>query len=133
MEKPHKKLQVWQSAMDLVGEVYKVTARFPECERYGLISQIRRCAVSIPSNIAEGAARQSASESQQFIHVAMGSASELDTQLEICHKLGYLESECWKSMDRKLQEIDRMLSGLRNHLRGAGRKAAVRKPRAEGQ
>ena len=119
--------------MELVEELYRVTAGFPDCERYGLMSQIRRSAVSIPSNIAEGAARQSTAEFQQFIHVAMGSASELDTQLEICHVLGYIEAERWKSIDRKLQEIDRMLSGLRNHVRSAGRKATVSRPQAEGR
>ena len=89
MNKPHKNLNLWKSAMDLVLKVYKGTKRFPGSEAYGLINQIRRAAVSIPSNIAEGAGRRTKKEFIQFLFVARGSLSELETQLEIANRLGY--------------------------------------------
>ena len=78
MEKPHKKLEVWQRSVDFATEIYKVTGQFPNEERYGLISQMRRASISIPSNLAEGAARGT-NEFIQFVRIAIGSASELDT------------------------------------------------------
>jgi four helix bundle protein len=103
--------------MDLVEEIYQITVNFPEREKYGLVSQMRRSAVSIPSNLAEGAARSSDAEFTQFIHVALGSCSELDTQLEICYRLGYLSTKTWQPLSTKLQEISCMLIGLRNSLK----------------
>ncbi len=81
MDKPHKKLDVWQTSMKTTLLIYKLTSRFPEEEKFGLISQMRRAAVSIPSNIAEGAGRQGKREFRNFLSVAQGSLSELDTQL----------------------------------------------------
>ena len=115
MEKPHKKLEVWKKSVDFVTEVYKVTADFPSDERYGLVSQMRRAAISIPSNLAEGAAR-GANELIQFVRIAIGSSSELDTQLEIACHLGYLPDEVYRSLDTELAQIDRMLNGLRKSL-----------------
>ena len=83
MNKPHKKLNAWSDAVDLAQQIYRVTERFPSNEQFGLTSQIGRAAVSIPSNIAEGAARQTKKEFLNFLHIAKGSLSELDTQLEI--------------------------------------------------
>ena len=83
MQKPHKKLNVWGSAMELVVDVYRLTESFPSRETYSLTSQIRRAAISIPSNIAEGAARQTRKEFVNYLHMAQGSLSELDTQIEI--------------------------------------------------
>ena len=79
----HKKLDVWKYSMDLVVHVYKITSNFPKSEVYGLTSQMRRCAVSVPSNIAEGAARNSNKEYNRFLAIALGSLSELETQLLI--------------------------------------------------
>ena len=81
MEKPHKKLDAWKLSMDLVIDVYQRTERFPGQERYSLIDQIRRATISIPSNIAEGAARQTKKEFTNYLHIAQGSLSELDTQI----------------------------------------------------
>ena len=103
--------------MDLVVEVYKATEHFPAEERFGLMSQMRRCSVSIPSNIAEGMARRAAKETIQFLYVATGSASELDTQLELSKRLGLLSEAQWDSLSRRLTDVDRMLAGLRNHMR----------------
>ena len=112
MNKPHKKLNAWSDAVDLAQQIYKVSERFPSNEQFGLTSQIRRAAVSIPSNIAEGAARQTKKEFLNFLHIAKGSLSELDTQLEIARRLEYLDQARWKTLDERLERIDRMLSGL---------------------
>lgn len=85
--RPHERLDVWQDAMSLVEAVYRVTACFPDAERFGLTLQLRRSAVSIPSNIAEGAARRSRSEYLRFLSIARGSLAELDTQLQIAERL----------------------------------------------
>lgn len=115
MDKPHKKLDVWKKSVDFVTEVYTVTADFPSDERYGLVSQMRRAAISIPSNLAEGASRGT-NELIQFVRIAIGSSSELDTQLEISRRLGYLPDAVYRSLDTELAQIDRMLNGLRKSL-----------------
>ena len=115
MEKPHRRLEVWQKSIDFATEIYQVTSRFPADERFGLVSQMRRASVSIPSNLSEGAARGTV-EFAQFVRIAIGSASELDTQLEICHRLDYLSAELHTELDEQLATIDRMLIGLRKAL-----------------
>lgn len=115
MDKPHRRLEVWQRSMAFATEIYRVTSEFPAEERFGLASQMRRAAVSIPSNLSEGAARGTA-EFAQFVRIAIGSASELDTQLEICHRLQYLSDGSYIELDAKLAAIDRMLIGLRKSL-----------------
>lgn len=112
MDKPHKKLKVWQLAMDIVIDVYKLTESFPPEEKFGLTSQMRRCAVSVPSNISEGAARNTQKEFVNFLHIAQGSLSELDTQLEIAQRLKFTTQQSWTTMNTKLLEEDKMLSGL---------------------
>jgi four helix bundle protein len=112
VEKPHKKLDVWNLAMGLAVEVYRLTETFPKDQRYGLTDQIRWAAVSIPSNIAEGAARQTRKEFANFLHIAQGSVSEVDTQLELARRLGFLSDAEWASFDAQMERIDKMLSGL---------------------
>ena len=116
MEKPHKKLDAWRLSMDLVIDVYQTTDRFPSKEQYGLTDQIRRATVSIPSNIAEGAARQTKKEFANYLHMAQGSLSELDTQLELARQLGYLDEKTWRILDERMERIDKMISGLIHHL-----------------
>ena len=116
MEKPHKKLEVWKQSMDLAVNVYGATALFPKEEFYGLLNQTRRAVVSIPSNIAEGAARQTKREFINFLHIAQGSLSELDTQLELALRLGYLREASWGNLESNLVQIDKMLTGLIRHL-----------------
>jgi len=112
--KPHHKLKVWQKAIDLVVEVYRVTEHFPKEEIYGLINQMRRAAVSIASNIAEGAARGSNAEFRKSLAIAQGSAAELETQVIIAGRLGFpIETEKFLS---ELDEISRMIVGLRKTL-----------------
>jgi four helix bundle protein len=112
MIKPHKKLRAWQLAMDIAVGAYNLSKKFPEDEKFGLTSQIRRCSVSIASNIAEGAGRQTQKEFAQFLHIAQGSLSELDTQLELARTFEYVTREEWEKIDAMLQEEDKILSGL---------------------
>jgi four helix bundle protein len=112
MDKPHKRLDVWKLSMDLVTLAYRVTDAFPNEERYCLIDQIRRTAVSIPSNVAEGAARQTKKEFKNYLHIAQGSLSELDTQLELAKRLNFLQPAQWEHLDEILERVDKMLSGL---------------------
>ena len=93
MDKPHKRLDVWKLSMKLVTRIYRITQAFPGEERYGLVQQLRRAAISIPSNIAEGAARHGNREFRHFVTIARGSLSEVDTQLDIALRLGYLKLE----------------------------------------
>jgi len=112
MEKPHKRLKAWQLSMDIALDVYKISDKFPSDERFGLVSQVRRCGVSVPSNIAEGAARNTKKEFVNFLHIAQGSLSELDTQLELAKRLEFIDEITWKRLDDKLVEEDKVLSGL---------------------
>ena len=98
--------------MDFVIDVYKEAQRFPAQEKFGIAAQLQRAAVSIPSNIAEGAARKNTRELLQFLYIARGSPSELDTQLEICFRLDYLEKPAYDRWVLKLETISKMLSGL---------------------
>lgn len=116
MEKPHKKLDAWKLSMDLVLDVYQTTSRLPTVEKYSLTDQIRRAAISIPSNIAEGAARQTKKEFSNYLHMAQGSLSELDTQLELAKRLGYLDDENWRIIDAQMERIDKTISGLIRYL-----------------
>jgi len=115
--RPHQKLEAWGKSVDLVVEVYKVTERFPKEERYCLTSQIRRAAVSVPANIAEGAGRHSAKEFAHFVSNAQGSASELETELIIAHRLGYLSETLFDQLTTKLERIGRLITGLSKHIR----------------
>ncbi len=112
MIKSHKNLNVWQEAMKLVATVYEITKHFPDEERFGLIAQMRRSAVSIPSNIAEGAARQTKKDSLNFYIIARASLSELDTQLELCKLLKYLSAEAVIKVFQQIDAVDSLLSGL---------------------
>lgn len=117
MEKPHRRLDAWNSSVDLVMAIYQITERFPQEERFALISQLRRAATSVPSNIAEDAARQTKKEFANYIHIAQGSLSELDTHLEIARRLNYVPDGDWEKLDGQIQRIDKMLSGLLRHLK----------------
>jgi four helix bundle protein len=114
--RPHEKLDVWKKAVEFVVAVYRAADDFPKDERFGLISQLRRASVSIPANIAEGAGRKSYKEFAHFLSTSQGSASEVDTELLIAHRLGYLESARYLQLRSYLDEIGRMLTGLSQHL-----------------
>ncbi len=114
MKQSYKDLIVWQKAILLVTEVYKVTRPFPREELFGLTSQLRRAAVSVPSNIAEGQARLTKGEFRQFLGVARGSLAELDTQLVISQQLGYVVDP--HPIGEQLAEVGRILNGLLSSL-----------------
>lgn len=110
----HKDLNVWKKAMDLAAQVYSLTAKFPKEELYALTSQIRRSAVSIPSNIAEGAARHSRKEFIQFLHIASGSVAELETQLLLAIRIGLLSGD---HIISHVEEVRKLLLGLLRSLK----------------
>ena len=115
----HRDLEVWKQAMDLAIETYRVTANFPREELYGLAQQARRSAVSIASNIAEGAARSSRKEFIQFLSVSLGSAAELETQALLAHRLGFLREE---NIHHRITQVRKMLAGLICSLKPEGRR-----------
>ncbi|MCB1218061.1 four helix bundle protein [bacterium] len=112
----HRNLIVWQKAVELVEAVYALTQSFPHQEVYGLSSQIRRAAVSIPANIAEGNARSTARDYAHFLSMALGSARELDTLLFISQKLGYVDMQNLECAYRLLDETCRLLYSIRNRV-----------------
>ena len=101
-----------KKSMLLAKDIYSATSSFPKSEEYGLTSQLRRAAVSVPSNLAEGAARRGNKEFRQFINIAQGSLSELDTQLDLANMLGYLDQQLHKRLVSEVTDISKMLFGL---------------------
>ena len=112
----YRELIVWQKAMELAKCVYRLAGSFPAYERYGLADQMRRAAVSVPSNIAEGQARQHTAEFRQSLFVALGSLAELETQLLIAHDVAYFADDELKSTETLISDIRRMLHGLIRQL-----------------
>ena len=123
--KTHKDLKVWQESIELVTIIYDKTKSFPKDELFSLTSQIRRCAISIPSNIAEGAARESNKEYIRFLYIAQGSISELDTQLLIAKNLNFVSKEDHSRLTEKLAEIRKMLSGLIKFRKGKSNSGSI--------
>ena len=113
----HSDLLVWQKSMDLVEQVYRLARELPDAERWGLISQMCRAAVSIPANIAEGYGRQATGEYRHFLSIARGSLLELETHILLCQRLGYTQSEATRSMLDKMEEIMKMITALISKLR----------------
>ncbi len=110
--KSYRDLEVWKKAMSVAKEIYKATSEFPAEERFGLVNQLRRAAVSVPSNLAEGHARATAADFSRFISISMGSVAEVETQILLSAELGYLDH---KNKDLLLSELDlvgKMLRGL---------------------
>ena len=112
----YRELVVWQKAMDLVEESYKITKLLPKDESFGLASQIRRAAVSIPSNIAEGQARHTKKEFLNFLSIARGSKAELDTQIQICIRLSYLTQTQAQTALALCEEVGKMLFSIMQKL-----------------
>ncbi len=112
LELKHKKLKVWKLAMEFVIKIYELTEKFPTKEMYNLISQIRRSAVSIPSNIAEGSARSSSNERRRFYEISRSSLAELDTQLEIALDLTYCRQEDLDKISKQMNHLFASLSKL---------------------
>ncbi|TAJ13015.1 four helix bundle protein [Patescibacteria group bacterium] len=112
----YKKLVVWQKSMTLVVNIYEATNKFPASERFGLISQMQRASISIPSNIAEGSERNTKKDFAQFIHIALGSTSELETQIDIAFRLKFINSEKYSELEKQVIEIKKMLVSLKLSL-----------------
>ena len=115
-DKPHKTLDAWKFSLEFVKEIYSATAFFPSDEKFGLISQIRRAAVSLPCNIAEGAGRKSLKEFINFLSIALGSLAELDTLLLLSKELRYLKEEACFDLLKKLDIIGKLIYGLMKKL-----------------
>ena len=116
LKRGYQDLQVWQKAMDLVDVVYQLSKAFPQDERFGLTSQLRRSALSIPSNIAEGSSRRSTKEFIRFVDIAYGSLAEVETQLLIAHRQEYISEKDVENIFDSTAEIGRMLNGLFSSL-----------------
>ena len=112
----YRELIVWQKGMEVVAEVYRLTRRFPREELYGLTQQVRRAAVSIPSNIAEGQARDSTAELRRFLSIAQGSRAEVETQIQIAVRLGYTNETDARTAMSLLDELQKMLTKLIDRL-----------------
>ena len=117
MIRSFRDLDVWKEAIGLVKSIYLITKEFPKEETYGLINQMRRCAVSIPSNIAEGKTRQHVNEYIQFLYISLGSCAELETQVIISKELGYMSEETKNKTLEKIDHICRMTRNLIKSLR----------------
>jgi four helix bundle protein len=116
IEKPHKRLIAWQKSMELVVVIYRITEKFPKSELYGLVSQMRRAAVSAPSNIAEGAANRSGSMFKNFLSIAIGSLNELDTQLEIASRIGFWDASDYSNAQALVDECLAVTFGLKKSV-----------------
>ena len=111
-----KQLKVWEKAHRLCLQIYRVTKAFPDDERFGLTSQLRRAAASIPTNIAEGCGRESERELARFMSIAAGSASEVEYQLLLACDLNYIQDEIYRDLDQQVNEIKKMLNGFMKKL-----------------
>ena len=113
----HKDLLLWQKALAVAVHVHQVTAAFPRAERFGLVAQMRRAAVSIPSNVAEGSARRTTRDFAAFLHIARGSLAELETQMWLACRMGYASETVTHETMAQLEEIGKMLNGVLASLR----------------
>jgi four helix bundle protein len=114
-----KNLQVWSKSHQLTLSVYQETGTFPDSERYGLTSQMRRAAASVAANIAEGYGRESDREFLRFLHISAGSATELEYHILLASDLGYLEDDVYRSLNDRVLEVQRMLAGLIRRIKNS--------------
>jgi|SRR5256885_2715624 len=119
MDKPHKRLLAWQKSMNLVVLIHDLTKSFPREESYGLTSQLRRAAVSVPSNISEGAAGRSSEQFKNYLGIAIGSLNEISTQLEIAFRVGYINDVACDSAQKLVDECLAITYGLKKTVGGA--------------
>lgn len=112
-----KKLAIWVKSVDFVTEIYQVTNTFPNHERFGLISQLQRAAVSVPTNISEGSAKSSNKDFARFLEISLGSTFELETELIVSLNLSYIDNEKYKFLEEKLTELQKMIIGFKETLK----------------
>ncbi len=111
-----KNLKIWQVSMDILSDVYNITKNYPQVENYGLVSQLRRAAVSVPSNIAEGSSRTSNKDFNRFLEISLGSLFELQTQLIFSKSNQFLTQEQFLEIDQKVTELQKMITGFQKKL-----------------
>ena len=116
-ERPHKKLRLWKAAIDFVVAIYEITKDFPREEEFGMKSQLRRAAVSVPSNIAEGHTRSTRADKKHFLNIAQSSLSEIDAQLEISERLGLIDPEAMGKVETQMRDVYMLLSGLQRSIK----------------
>ena len=114
--RPHQRLVAWRLSFAFLKDVYVITRHFPIEEKFGLVSQLRRAAVSVPANIAEGAARQTRKEFRRFLFFSSGSISELDTLLQLSFELGFIDKNSTDTLLKKLDSITKLVLGLKKSL-----------------
>ena len=112
-----KKLKIWIGSIELVSKSYKLTSTFPDFEKFGLVTQMNRCAVSIPSNIAEGSSKSTDKHFNKYLEDSLGSAFEWETQLIIAFNEGYLSEENFKEFEHKIKQLQKMISGFQSGLK----------------
>ncbi|HLT52736.1 MAG TPA: four helix bundle protein, partial [Flavobacteriaceae bacterium] len=110
------KLKIWNESMNLVSETYKITKTFPEFEKFGLTSQMNRCAISIPSNIAEGSSKSTNKHFKNYLEISLGSAFEWETQLIIAFNQQYVSGETFNQLEEKIKELQKMISSFQSSL-----------------
>jgi four helix bundle protein len=111
-----RKLDIWKKSIDFVTKIYLLTNTFPSYERFGLISQMQRAAVSIPTNIGEGSAKSSNKDFARFLEMSLGSSIELETELTIALNLKYIESQIFETLQNEIIELQKMITGFKNKL-----------------
>lgn len=111
-----KKLKIWNESMNLVSETYKMTKTFPDFEKFGLASQMNRCATSIPSNIAEGSSKSSDKHFSNYLEISLGSSFEWETQLIIAFKQQYIAEDLYHQLEQKIKQLQKMISSFKSNL-----------------
>ena len=115
----YKNLHIWQEGINLARKIYEVTGNFPANEKYGIVSQMTKAAVSIPSNIAEGAGRNSNKDFVNFLSIAIGSIFELHTQIAICEQIGYIDEETTKQLEQQIYTLQQQITTYKQRIEGS--------------
>ena len=127
----YKNLHIWQEGINLARKIYEVTSTFPSNEKYGIVSQMTRAAVSIPSNIAEGAGRNSNKDFANFLSIAIGSIFELHTQITICEQIGYIDQETAKQIDQQIYTLQQQITAYKQRIEGSAPRQGETSPTSE--
>ena len=127
----YKNLHIWQEGINLARKIYEVTANFPANEKYGIVSQMTRAAVSIPSNIAEGAGRNSNKDFANFLSIAIGSIFELHTQIAICEQIGYINEETTKQLEQQIYTLQQQITTYKQRIEGSASRQGETSPTSE--
>ena len=127
----YKNLHIWQEGINLARKIYEVTANFPANEKYGIVSQMTRAAVSIPSNIAEGAGRNSNKDFANFLSIAIGSIFELHTQIAICEQIGYINEETTKQLEQQIYTLQQQITTYKQRIEGSAPRQGETFPTSE--